>query len=61
MTDWGQVVWAVEAGYRHLDCAYVYRNQDEVSSAPTYPAPPSAALSPALPSTNEARYRSVPL
>ncbi|KAH9022446.1 Aldo/keto reductase [Lactarius hengduanensis] len=27
------VVWAVEAGYRHLDCAYIYGNQDEVGAA----------------------------
>ncbi|KAI9454943.1 Aldo/keto reductase [Russula earlei] len=27
------VVWAVEAGYRHLDCAYVYGNQEDVGKA----------------------------
>ncbi|KAI9465376.1 Aldo/keto reductase [Lactarius psammicola] len=27
------VVWAVEAGYRHLDCAYIYGNQHEVGAA----------------------------
>lgn len=30
-----QVVWAVEAGYRHLDCAYIYENQDEVRPPPS--------------------------
>ncbi|KAI0061866.1 Aldo/keto reductase [Artomyces pyxidatus] len=27
------VEWAVQAGYRHLDCAMVYENQDEVGAA----------------------------
>ncbi|EIM80886.1 Aldo/keto reductase [Stereum hirsutum FP-91666 SS1] len=27
------VEWAVKAGYRHLDCAMVYENQDEVGAA----------------------------